>query len=466
MNMSLKLRLTLSYVLLSLFLVSSLLIVSNYFFDQKFQGYIMERQEQKNKDIVYMISNEFGENGKVPSTEVLHNIGMNALSKGLILMVSNPKGQELFCMSTVDSQMCDDMIVSMQNHMVSIYPNFEGKYVQKNYDVFKSNQKVAVVTLGYYGPFYYNDEDIHFLNVLNQIYIGIAIVFLVLAGFVGFFIANRISNPIRKVIMKTRQLEVGDYANKIHLDSKTKEINQLIYSINNLADTLKRQQSLKKRMAKDYAHEFRTPLATLLSTLEAMIDGIWEPTEARLESCREEILRLTRMISDLDKLVKIEDDNLVLHKSVFELSTAVEQTICNFLPEIRLKNIELETDLASYELFADKDKIIQVIVNLMSNAVKYTDDGGKIAVSIIPYSDKVEIIVADTGIGIEKKDLDNIFENLYRTDISRNRGTGGSGIGLSVVKAIVMAHDGNIETKSELGKGSEFIITLPREERC
>jgi len=215
-------------------------------------------------------------------------------------------------------------------------------------------------------------------------------------------------------------------------------------------------------MASDYAHEFRTPLATLQLNLEAMIDGIWEPNTQLLESCREEILRLTRMISDIDKIVEIENNSISLKKTKFDLAKVVDQIVLTFQPSIVAKNINMEIQTTECEIYADKDKIIQVIYNLLSNALKYTDNGESIKIRVNKYSNKSEIIVSDTGIGISAEDLPNIFENLYRVDKSRNRSTGGSGIGLSVVKAIVDAHGGSISTKSEPTKGSEFTVSLPR----
>lgn len=461
MKLNLKTKLTISYVFLSLFLVTLLLVASNYLLEKKFQSYIINTQEKKNTNIVDYVANEFGENGETPSIYSLETIGHTALSQGLILMVSDLNNDELFCMSTMDSEICDNMIESMRAHMASVYPDFNGMYVEKEYDVIKNDIKVGTVTLGYYGPFYYNDEDIQFLDVLNKIFISVAILFLIIATLLGIFMANRIAKPIKKVIDKTRQIESGNYNDRLTFASKTVEINQLIHSVNTLADTLEMQQISKKRMARDYAHEFRTPLAALQSNLEAMIDGIWEPTVMRLESCREEILRLSRMISDIENIVKIENESFELHKTNFDLSSVVEQVVLTFQPDMVTKNLNIITNLTQCDLYADKDKIIQVIINLLSNAIKYTDSGGNITINIIKYSNKIELIFADTGIGIAAEDLPNIFEHLYRTDKSRNRNTGGSGIGLSVVKAIVDAHGGTIEAKSKLALGSEFKVTFP-----
>ena len=460
-NLSLKMKLTISYVLFAILLVISLLVASNYFLEQKFQSYVIEKQERKNQDIVNLVRDQFGEDGEAPDGKILENIGNTAVSQGIILMVNDPEGKELFCMSTLNGQMCDSMIESMRTYMTSIYPHFKGEYVQKEYDIVRDGVKLGTATLGYYGPFYYNDEDVQCMEVLNRIFNGVAVISLAAAAARGFFMADRIAKPSRKVIDQTRQIESGDYADRLTLTSRTKEISRLIGSVNALADTLERQQASKRRMARDYAHEFRTPLAALQANLEAMIDGIWEPTEERLESCREEILRLTRMIAEIDRLVKIEDDSLVLHKTEFDLAGLAGQTAQNFKANLAAKNIRLETSLDSFELHADKDKITQVLINLLSNAVKYTDDGGQIRIRVRKSKNRAELIVSDTGIGIAAEDLPNIFEHLYRTDKSRNRSTGGSGIGLSIVKAIVEAHGGAITAKSELGKGSEFMVSLP-----
>lgn len=462
MNLSLKVKLTISYVLLSLFLVTSLLFASNYLLEKKFQTYVINTQEKKNRDIVYLVTDEFGKNGELPSESMLRNLGNTALAQGLVLMVSDTKDNQIFCMSTLDSRICDNMLDSMRSNMARIYPNFKGEYVEKHYDVIKNNVKVATVTLGYYGPYFYNDEDVQFIKVLNRVFITVGMLFLIIAAVFGFYMANRMSRPIKKVIDKTRQIEEGNYTERLTFSSGTIELNQLIQSVNRLADSLQRQQHSKKQMAKDYAHEFRTPLASLQSNLEAMIDGVLETTPERLESCRTEILRLTRMLSDIDKIVQIENESLLLDKTKFDLLGVVHQVVLNFQPELDSLKLKLKVSTKSCEIYADKDKIVQVIINLLSNAIKYTDGGGDIQITANRYTGKAELIISDTGEGIAQEELPNIFEHLYRADKSRSRNTGGSGIGLSVVKAIVDAHNGHIEVKTQLGKGSSFIITLPQ----
>lgn len=460
MKFSLRSKLTISYIFLALIFIISLLFVSNAVLQDTFQNYIIKLQEKKNLNLVKQITDEYGDNGELPDTEVLKSIGHTALSDGLILMVTDNEGNQVFCMSISDDAMCDEMIHDMQENMASIYPDFNGQYEEKQYDIMKNGTTFGQVTVGYYGPFYYNDEDIHFIEVLNRIFLVAAILLFIVAVLLGIFMAGRIVKPVRKVIWKTRQIEEGNFTDRITQVSRTKEIDQLIHSVNHLAETLERQQLSKKRMARDYAHEFRTPLAALQSNLEAMIDGIWEPDHDRLESCRAEILRLTRMVSDIDKIVKIENDSLTLNKTKFDLSEAVEQVVSSFQPEMIAKQIVLKMDLTTCNVVADRDKIIQVIMNLLSNAVKYTDAGGNISISLNHIKQKAVLSIQDSGIGIAEDDLPNIFEHLYRADKSRDRKTGGSGIGLSVVKAIMDAHGGSISVESQLEKGSKFTIKL------
>ncbi|PXV95516.1 signal transduction histidine kinase [Lachnotalea glycerini] len=463
MKVTLKTKLTLSYILLAVFLIGSFFCVSNYLLISKFQNYIINTQEKRNENLVNLVRNQYGEDGTLPNMAILENIGNTALSQGVILMVSDENEKELFCMSTLNSSLCDNMIESMKSHMQRVYPNFNGEYVQKSYDIMQNDKKVATVTLGYYGPFYYNEEDVRFLTVLNQFLIIVAVLFFIIAIILGFFMANRIARPIKKVIDKTKQIEIGNYADRITEVSRTEEIIQLIHSVNTLAQTLEKQQMLKKRMARDYAHEFRTPLAALQSNLEAMIDGIWEPTKERLDSCRTEILRLTRMIADIDKLVEIESEGFALSKTTFCMSETVEEILLNFQQSAQEKNIQIETNFNQFNVKADKDKIIQVIINLLTNAIKYTNYGGKISIAVGMKEQNAFLSIEDTGIGISKEHVPNIFEHLYRADQSRNRDTGGSGIGLSVVKAIVTAHGGEISVSSVLGRGSKFTIILPIE---
>lgn len=455
MKLSLKMKLMVSYGVIALFLVVSLLLISNYMLEHHFQIYVQQKQEHINQNYVAAIADEFEKNEKI-SLPYLRRMGDDALKNGMMLMVFDEAGTQLYCAECEDKEKCDKMVNTMRETMQQRYSNWQGEYIEKDYPI----QNYGMVRLGYYGPFFFNEDDLSFISMINTISLGIAGALLAIALAFGAFMASRIARPIKYVIDRTHEMEQNHYEGRIDFVSGTKEIDSLIGSVNTLAHTLETQQKIKKRMAGDYAHEFRTPLAILQSTLEGMMDGIFEATPERLESCRREILRLSRMTAEIDRLVELEDSNLFLKKEVFDFSSLLRLSIIPFEKDLHDRNIRLKLDAEPCSVNGDKDKISQVIVNIFSNAVKYTDDGGEITIRVKDAGEFLSFMVEDTGLGIEGADLPFIFEYLYRTDRSRARGTGGSGIGLSVVKAIVTAHEGSIEVKSRPGIGSCFTVTL------
>lgn len=477
--MKLNIKLILSYIFISMFLVISLLIATNYSLEKEFRKYKLVNQEKENLELVETIAEEYEISGK-PNTMFFHMLGANALGKGLILTVFDIDNNEVFCMLGVDESACKSMLLKIESNMKKRNKDFIGKYTQKTYDISKNNKIYGTVSLGFYGPFYYQDEDIAFINILNKVLIITGSLFLFVAIGLGIFMARRISRPIKKVVEKTKLIGKGEFLDRIEINTNTCEIAELIYSVNNLADNLENQKNIKKQMARDYAHEFRTPLATLQSNMEAMIDGIFEPTKERLESCNEEVLRLSRMVSNLDKIVEIENKQILLNKEFFDINVLISNIVLNFENELLIKNINLTTNLKSDFIKADKDKINQVVLNLLTNAIKFTEENGEIQISTINSDNKILIKVKDNGVGIEREEIPKIFEHLYRIDKSRTRSlcsncekisnplacslckSSGSGIGLSIVKAIVNSHDGNISVKSEIGIGSEFTVILPK----
>ncbi|HRU41802.1 MAG TPA: ATP-binding protein, partial [Candidatus Diapherotrites archaeon] len=282
----------------------------------------------------------------------------------------------------------------------------------------------------------------------------------------GSIMSRRITMPITRVINTARMIAKGYFGDRSYEQTSTKEISQLTDTINDLAETLETQEKLRKRLTGDVAHELRTPVATLQSHLEAMIDGIWEPSSDRLKSCHEETMRINRMIGDLEKLARYESDNMILDKEEFSLCELLNIIVQNFEKEFVQRNISIQIQCEDIMLFADRDKISQVLVNLISNALKYTDSNGQVTITAADSGNNTTIAVSDTGIGISEEDLPYIFERFYRADKSRNRMTGGSGIGLTIAKAIVEAHKGSISAAGRLNEGTVFTVVLPKKDNC
>jgi len=461
MKFSLRTKLSLSFVSVVLFSVLLISVVTNLLLDKHFKDYIIENLERKNREIVTQVSQQYNAGG-VWNTKAIENICINALKQGMIIKVVDSSEKVIWDARNHDNAQCEQMLEHMERNMSSRYRNWEGSYEENIYPVTNKLSEVGKVIIGYYGPYYYNDSDLEFINTINRLLVMVGVFSLLLSFLLGSVMARRISMPVSRVINTARMISKGYFDDRVTEPSDTKEIAQLTETINNLAETLENQEALRKRLTADVAHELRTPLATLQSHMEAMIDGIWEPDAERLKSCHEEIMRIKRLVGDLEKLAKYESENLVLTKTSFDISELIRHIIRNYETDFAHKGIDIEFIGEKETVTADKDKISQAIINLLSNALKYTQQGGFVQIVVKGTEEVTEIIVRDTGIGITPEDLPHIFERFYRADKSRNRLTGGAGIGLTITKAIIDAHKGKIQVNSTVNEGTEFIISLPK----
>ena len=190
------------------------------------------------------------------------------------------------------------------------------------------------------------------------------------------------------------------------------------------------------------------------------MDGIWKATPERLQSCYDEVDRLTRLVGNLELINKIEEKKEALVMSEFDLYDLIQSIMINFSSKIEEKDLRVTAEGKSLMVTADKDKMNQVLTNLLSNAIKFTQKNGQITFLLKQEKNKT-LQIKDNGMGIEKEQLPFIFDRFYMVDTSRNREIGGQGIGLSIVKGVIEAHQGNITVESQLGIGATFTITLP-----
>ena len=461
MKYSLRTKLSLSYVSVALVCVFLISVFTNIFLEKHFKDYVIKNQERKNKEVVSLVSQQYQPDNNW-DVDVIENIGINALEQGLIIRLTDSSGKAVWDATVHNNGLCQQMIAHMAHNMSSRYPNWKGGYVENKYPVTYNLSEVGTVEVGYYGPYYFNDNDLAFINTLNNLLLIVGIFSLFLSLLIGTLMAKRLTKPISRVISTAQMISKGYFGDRSMVQSNTKEISQLTETVNDLAETLEKQEVLRKRLTADVAHELRTPLATLQSHMEAMIDGIWKLDVERLTSCHEEILRIKRMVGDLEKLAKYEGENLIINKESFDISELIQHLIQNFEMDFLNKRIDLKFYGEQEIILADKDKFSQVLVNLLSNALKYTPEGGTVEVEVKGAEDIIEIKIKDSGNGIPPEDLPYIFERFYRADKSRNRLTGGAGIGLTIVKAIVEAHKGKIEVQSKIYEGTEFIVSIPK----
>lgn len=287
---------------------------------------------------------------------------------------------------------------------------------------------------------------------------------LVVAIVVSLFVSGRITAPLMRMVRSSRRIASGDFRTRVEV-TEHDEIGELAESFNEMAARLEDSEQRRVKLIGDVAHELRTPLATLGGYLEGLLDDVITPSAELWAQLQGEVSRLTRLTDDLQELSRVESGQVTLDRRPVSPSELVEAAIGRMAPAYADKGVRLESsamkNLADVE--ADSDRILQVLTNLLANAVRHTPSGGRVSIDVKVTRDVVEFHVHDTGSGIPPEHLDRIFERFYRVDQARSRILGGSGIGLTIARALVEAHGGRIWAESPgPNQGSTFSFTLPR----
>lgn len=458
---SLRKQLSLSILLTLLITIGLIGLLSNWFMNREFEKYITELGRERRENIVDDLGRQFDGFKRNWKLDYVHAIGMNALYDGYILKLYDAGGNMVWDAENHDMSLCGQIMNEISARMEE--RGAEGGFVDNTYEIDQNGKRVGAVSIKYYGPFFMNEADFNFINVMNTVLLVIGILSSACSVVVGCLLARRISRPVTKTAYIAKQISKGNYDIRFEPGTRIRELDDLADAINHLSDALKSQEKLRKQMTADVAHELRTPLTALSSHLEAMIEGLWDATPERLKSCHEEVKRLGTLVEDLGQLAKIEGENLVLNKSRMDLFEIVHTVSDTMKGEISKKNLSLSIEGSPVFAEADKNRFSQVVANLLSNAVKYTPEGGAIGIEVYE-TDRLGIVkVTDTGIGIPETELPLIFERFYRTDKSRNRKSGGAGIGLAIVKSIVNAHGGTVTVESIKEQGSCFTVSIPKE---
>lgn len=470
--LSLKQRLIITYGVFISLALAVLTIIINFFFGRFFSDLIRDNIREKNSEIVQIISEQYNPFSGGFDSLSLEALGMHFVHEGYILTVLDSQGNKVWDARSCDMQQCMDIIGEITGRMENEI-RLAGAFQNQSYPLVYRSEAVGSISIETYGPFFYNETEFRFLASINRLLFMAGFVFICLSVAVSVFLAAALSRPILRASEAARRIareHAGGRADgspsiRIYDSYKTRELHELARSINELARELEEGERRQRRLTADVAHELRTPLTCLQANVEAMIDGVWEPTAERLASCREEILRLSSLVEDLSLLTSLEWENLEPDKSDVDIKKLLSSAAEQFLPAVREKGIALDLDLEDGVFRADYRRMKQVFINLLANAVQYTDRGtitlrARRREGAAGEEPRWEFTVADTGMGIPAEDLPHVFERFYRSDKSRSRRTGGSGIGLTIAAAIVKAHGGEIAAESEQGGGSLFRVAL------
>lgn len=299
----------------------------------------------------------------------------------------------------------------------------------------------------------------------SAISLGVALLALLAAALgVSAYVAQRVARPVAALAGAAADVAEGNYAVRVAAPGLGAEFDTLAGAFNAMAGRLRSVETTRQRLLADLGHEMRTPLATIEAYLEAAEDGVGVDDEDTLSVLRTQTARLRRLAEDLAAVSRAEEHRLNLHPAPTPPDDLARAAVAAAGQRYAAKGVtlRLETDENAPEVYADQERMGQVLTNLLDNALRHTPPGGQVTVRVRRAAAGVDLVVTDTGEGIAAEHLPHVFERFYRADGARDRGRGGSGIGLAIVRAVVAAHGGRVTASSAgPGAGARFTVSLP-----
>jgi len=273
-------------------------------------------------------------------------------------------------------------------------------------------------------------------------------------------VSHRVTRPVVALTDTARRLEAGDRDARAHMAAAPGELGELANAFDQMADALRHEDVLRRTLVADVAHELRTPATILRASCEELVDGLADPTPARLASLHDEVLRLGRVIEDLEALASAQAAGLHLQRAPVDLAGVAADAAALLQPSFDDAGLTLSTATTPVTVDGDRDRLHQITVNLLTNALKFTPRGGTVTLAVEPVEALAKLAVSDTGPGIPADELPHVFERFWR-----GAGAGrsaGSGIGLAIVAELTRAHGGRVTVHSTPGRGATFTVLLPR----
>ena len=289
--------------------------------------------------------------------------------------------------------------------------------------------------------------------------IGAAIVALVL----GLALARTLTRPLRRLTAAIHAMAAGNLEQRVDINSRD-EIGELAGAFNSMSSQLAQSNQSRKQMTADIAHELRNPLLVITGYIEALRDGVLRPTPERFDMMYEEAQHLQRLVADLRTLSLADAGELALTRQAITPASLLSRVAEAYAPAADKAGIQLDvaqTADAAPEINVDIERMVQVLANLVTNALRYTPGGGEVVLGAQQEGDGVALTVRDSGQGIEPDALPHVFDRFYRADKARTQNGDESGLGLAIARSIVVSHGGAVSVASEVGKGSTFKILLP-----
>ncbi|MEF9841167.1 MAG: HAMP domain-containing sensor histidine kinase [Raoultibacter sp.] len=455
-NFSYTTRVTASFALIAAMTALVAVGVLSFVWEQHFQAYTRDNLQSKVDSVATSIATKYEHSGGDlrKDTTLSPAESASSLNPGLGIQVLSVGGDSM------NESILYDNTFAKEEGGVSLAPTGRANVVSS--PIIVEGEVVGTVRMWVAGSeLMLSKGDVLFREQSYQAMVFAAALAIVLALGIGFLFARGLVDPINRMTKTAKAIKKGDLSARTGLAGDD-EVARLGETFDEMAESIEKDRELERRLTTDVAHELRTPLMAIQSTVEAMVDGVFEPNAERLETVNSEVQRLGRLVEALLKLSRLENRSSPMDKKVINVGDLISGIIATheaFVADSGLTLLyERDNDVL---VCGDPDMLRQATANLISNAVRYTPEGGTITVKVAKGDIMASIMVQDTGIGLSQEETKMVFSRFWRADAGRDRSSGGLGIGLAVVKEIVDRHGGWVRVEGVPHEGACFTIFVP-----
>jgi signal transduction histidine kinase len=445
---SFALRLTAAFVGVGIASAAVAALLVNEEFGRRFAGYLDDRQLAQEQQVATALADEYGATGDWSSANLSPVGGLIAMEGGT-LEVRDVSGSTVW----VADASTTGTDPAMHRAMMGAGPL--GPERTLPIEVRGNVVGYAAMRLPTEGLL---PHDVSFRDSVNRLLLFGAIAAAAVALLLGLVLARRTIAPARALTSAARAFARGDRVSRIASD-RDDEFGEMADAFDAMADTVDEEDRIRRTFASDVAHELRTPLAILRTSVESIQDDVVAPDAASMASLHEEVLRMSRLVEDLETIAQADAARFSLRRAPVDLGHEVATVEDGFRDRFDAGGIEVRSAVEDVVVDGDAVRLRQIVSNLLSNALKFTPAGGRVTVSVVGRDHTAVLEVSDTGPGIPPDEIGRVFDRFYRGPSVR---AGGSGIGLAVVRDLVRAHGGEVSVESEPGRGSRFLVVLPR----
>jgi len=451
MRSSFALRLAAAFAGMGIAAAALTALLVNGAFGSRFSSYLESQQRIREQQLVAAIADSYTRTGGWNASD-LDGLTSMALMTGGSLRVLDADGAVVW---TASERRLGGAVAAMHRQMMGEEEGGLGPEQSLPIRVDGKRVGTAIVRLPRSGVL---PQDVSFRTSVNRLLLIGGVAAGLVAALVGLLLARRATRPARELVEAAQAFAEGDRSRRLD-EGTPDEFGQMARAFNLMGDAIQREDDLRRDFAAEVAHEVRTPLTILRSQVEAIQDGIRPAGSEEVASLHEEILRLNRLVDDLGTIASADAAGFTMSPAPTAIDDVVNGALQEFAGSFEGAGISLKSDLQHVSATVDPARIRQVIANLLSNAVKFTPSGGVVAVEVRSEGDEALIRVADSGPGIPPDELPYVFDRFFRGTGAR---ASGSGIGLAVVRGLVLAHGGHVDVSSSPGQGATFTVRLPR----